>query len=208
MPAESDHPVFEAPADPNVKIWRYMDFTKFISIVDSNSLFFSRADMLGDPFEGSMSFLNKEKWPSMYSSEVLKALNSSTSHNIWMRQWTFVNCWHMNEVESVAMWQLYAKSSEAVAIQSTYQDLHRLLPNDTYIGVVKYIDYKTQWMPEGNAFYPYVHKRRSFEHERELRAIRVVHHTKDFDGDSGFDYTKTNSESGELVPLDLHYLQN
>lgn len=205
MTAETDHSVFEAPSDPHIKIWRYVDFTKSVSLLDSRALFFSRADMLGDPYEGSLSFYNKAVWPLLYSETMSKAINSATSHNFWMRQWTFINCWHMNEVESAAMWQLYSKSHEAVAIQSTYEDLHRLVPEQTYIGIVKYIDYKTQWMPEGNAFYPYVHKRKSFEHERELRAVRVKYHiVKDGNG-SRFDYSKTNPDRASSSPLISHH---
>jgi hypothetical protein len=36
---------------------------------------------------------------------------------------------------------------------------------------VTYIDYKTDEIPWNNGFYPYVHKRKSFEFERELRAL-------------------------------------
>lgn len=31
-----------------------MDFAKFISLLDSSALYFSRADMLGDTFEGTL----------------------------------------------------------------------------------------------------------------------------------------------------------
>jgi hypothetical protein len=46
------NPVFEQPKDEAVKVWRYMDFTKLISLVDSRCLFFSRADKLGDLLMG------------------------------------------------------------------------------------------------------------------------------------------------------------
>jgi hypothetical protein len=36
---------------------------------------------------------------------------------------------------------------------------------------VKYVDYETAVIPEGNTFWPFAHKRRSFEHEREVRAV-------------------------------------
>ena len=39
------------------------------------------------------------------------------------RDCTAVNCWHINEHESAAMWDLYLKSNEGIAIQSTYQKL-------------------------------------------------------------------------------------
>jgi hypothetical protein len=47
------HPVFEPP-DGHAQLWRYMDFIKFVSLLDTAELNFSRSDMLGDPFEGSL----------------------------------------------------------------------------------------------------------------------------------------------------------
>ena len=44
--------VFVLPAGDEV-IWRYMDLAKFLSALDRESLFFCRADLLGDLFEGS-----------------------------------------------------------------------------------------------------------------------------------------------------------
>jgi len=46
------HPVFTPPPDENIKIWRYMDFTKFLSFIDKETLFFTRVDQLEDKFEG------------------------------------------------------------------------------------------------------------------------------------------------------------
>lgn len=75
----------------------------------------------------------------------------------------------MNEHESAAMWSLYGRS---VAIRSTYSRLRRQFsPTVVNIGVVHYIDYSRDEIPEDNAFWPYVFKRKSFEHERELRAV-------------------------------------
>ena len=48
----TEHPTFSPPPDDAV-LWRYMDFTKFVSFLDKSSLFFARADKLGDPFEGA-----------------------------------------------------------------------------------------------------------------------------------------------------------
>lgn len=36
---------------------------------------------------------------------------------------------------------------------------------------MRYVDYERDWIDEGNTFAPIVHKRKSFEHEREVRAI-------------------------------------
>ena len=93
-----------------------------------------------------------------------------------MRRYIAMNCWHMNHYESAAMWRLYLKSDEGIAIRSTYERLKTSLnpcADHIYVGAVKYIDFETEWMPEGNIFYPFVHKRKSFAHEQELRAVIV-----------------------------------
>ena len=56
------HPVFTAPTNENIKIWRYMDFTKFLSFIDKKTLFFTRVDQLEDKFEGRFTkyFFNPE----------------------------------------------------------------------------------------------------------------------------------------------------
>lgn len=53
-----EHPSFAAPEDPDVNIWRYMDFTKFVSILDAGALWFTRADRFLDQFEGSSPKIN------------------------------------------------------------------------------------------------------------------------------------------------------
>ena len=52
---------FVQPDDEEIKVWRYMDFTKLISLIDSRRLFFARADKLGDSFEGSYPKINIQK---------------------------------------------------------------------------------------------------------------------------------------------------
>ena len=200
MPAETGHPVFEAPADVKVKIWRYMDFTKLVSLIDTNALFFARSDLLGDPYEGAISYLNKALQPLLYKDKIpLENLEGISSFMDRQRQWTFISCWHMNEVESAAMWKVYAQTNEAVAIQSTYQILQNLLPENTYIGVVKYIDYETQWLPESNAMFPYVHKRKSFSYEKELRAVI-------YDIPSNIPEYLASPDDGRFVPIDVQNL--
>jgi len=56
-------PLFVSPQDEVTKIWRYMDFTKFVSMLENKGLFFPSADNLGDPFEGSFSAVNKKLRP-------------------------------------------------------------------------------------------------------------------------------------------------
>ncbi len=34
MPANTDHSVFKQPSNPDIKLWRYMDFAKYVSLLD------------------------------------------------------------------------------------------------------------------------------------------------------------------------------
>jgi len=183
-----DHPAFEKPEDKNAKIWRYMDFTKFVSLLDTNALFFSRLDCLSsDPYEGSFPMANINNRNKGLTEDVIKLYKSffpSFDHDEYIKQssWInreerklfFINCWHLNEYESHAMWNQYSKNKGGIAIQSTFNRLCKSLSKidrTIWIGKVKYIDYKTEAIPEDNALKPLLHKRKSFEHERELRAI-------------------------------------
>lgn len=170
------HPNFIRPETE--KIWRYMTFTKFVSILEKNELFFTRADKFEDPFEGTYSRanLNKENRNFFYPDESIDSMviEQVHGHIRWLRQFMLISCWHVNEVESDAMWKLYLRSGEGIAIQSTYSRLSHAF-NDTkenvFIGKVRYRDNDRDWTPEGNLFAPFLEKRNHFIHEQELRAV-------------------------------------
>lgn len=206
MSAKTDHPCFLQPTDQNVLVWRYMDFTKFFSLVSTESLFLCRADLLGDPFEGSYSKANIKLRPEVYK-DLPEAVRDKIQQQMadyakWVRQWTYINCWHTSEYESAAMWQLYAKSDKAVALKTTYKNLIDSLPDHVYVGLVQYIDYEEDWLPEGNVFYPFMHKRKSFAHEKE---VRIVHQDLPTSG-KGIRVGAANDLEGLSVPVDLDLL--
>lgn len=158
-----EHSEIEAPPQ-NAILWRYMDFTKYISLLDRRALFFARADTLDDPYEGSVTAATP-RLPGEHTGGLV-ALRRAMRSNI------FVNCWHESDNESAAMWKLYARDA-GIAVRSTFTSLARSIQTEhsIYIGRVKYIDYVADPMPTKNIFTPFLHKRRSFEHEREVRAI-------------------------------------
>jgi len=173
MPYE-EHPSFPPPDDLDAKIWRYMDFTKLVSMLEMSSLWFSRADKLGDPFEAS---LLPTVPVNMRCPANRPSLQEATGP---MRKVTIetaaVNCWHMNEHESAAMWRLYTQSSEGIAVRSTFKNLTESFIDCApflSVGLVRYIDYDhdrfgTEQMTVFDAL---LHKRKSYEHEREVRAV-------------------------------------
>jgi hypothetical protein len=173
-----EHPIFESPDPEDQSIWRYMDFTKLLAIFENQSLFFTRSDKFRDSYEGSYPIYNKVNRPLVYShipQDDLKAvLKEQERSNASMRKFVFINCWHLNDFESAAMWELYLKTDEGISIKSNFKRLKESIidtESKVHIGKVNYVDYEDYWMPEGNALFPYLHKRKSFEHEKELRAI-------------------------------------
>ena len=175
-------PLFAPPQNETTKIWRYIDFTKFVAILENKGLFFPTADNLGDPFEGSFSIVNQKLRPLIYKHTNLFPDEVQTGELVKkLRKWMGVSCWHVSDYESAGMWNLYAKTEEAICIQSTYSRLRRCLPDNIKTGLVRYVDYFSEWIPESNVLAPFIYKRKSFEHEKELRAIINLSEIDDLD---------------------------
>jgi hypothetical protein len=90
------------------------------------------------------------------------------------RRGAFVNCWHMNEDESAAMWKVY--SGLGIAIQSTFQRLAKSFVDryePVYISTINYEDFMHIPMrfDSENRIESTLYKRKMFEYERELRAF-------------------------------------
>jgi hypothetical protein len=206
--------VFVPPEDENAIIWRYMDFPKFVSFLASKSLYFSRSDLLGDPFEGSYPIVNKEIRGQIADELIAKIsnnkllhdwgetfINSRSASNKFIAKNMFVNCWHINEIESFAMWNIYAKDSKGIAVQSTYKLLRESLPKNIFIGKVNYINYKLQPLKEIDLFSPIIHKRKSFEHEKELRAVKFMLAKSKLDPNGR---VLEPEMKGVLIPVDIN----
>ena len=136
-------------------------------------LYFASLESFEDIFEGAKCTLErKEKWDAFYldffreaiqtapgmkpedltdeyieenTTRLLSELNASGNAR---RKHTFISCWHCNESESEAMWKLYSTNvNNALAIQTTYQQLYEALDKDPAIeiGKVKYIDFSKRF---------------------------------------------------------------
>ena len=198
-----EHPVFNPPPAGAV-LWRYMDFTKFVSILDKRALFFARADKLGDPFEGSFSKVNEKLRPEWYGDNYHVINPQLVNHIRESRRFTLINCWHESIHESEAMWRLYAREGDGIAIKTDFDSFKKSFTcnEKIYIGRVSYIDYENDVIPESNTFYPYLYKRQSFEHEHELRAIVQTLPSKN----GSIDYSQDTYDVGEYYKVDLSLL--
>jgi hypothetical protein len=165
-------------------IWQYMDFTKLVSILERKELFFARLEKVDDPYEGTTPNFNRRErlptytaqHPELTSEEYEKIFADTDNYLDQVRSGRMlINCWHMNPFESAAMWDLYAQRNSGIAIKTTLKRLKESLGDNTpdriKLGLVKYIDFENEWVPEDNLYHFFLHKRRSFEHEKELRAL-------------------------------------
>ena len=124
---------------------------------------------------------------------------------LW-RKYVVINSWFLEDFESVAMWKTYLKSDEGIAIQTTFKDFTDSLivhtEDDIQVGVVKYTDYETEAIPEDNIFAHFLHKRKSFGHEKEIRALisrfPIV--------SNKIDFNKEMFDDGLYVKVDLNRL--
>ena len=158
------------PEDPDTIVWKYLDLSKFLDLLLSKKLFMSRSDKFEDQYEGTFSEPTFEeiKKLSQHNPEFLKFYKER-------REKVVISSWHINEYESFAMWQIFTQNNEGLAIQSTVGRLQAALQADTTyhqsIGEVNYIDYKKEYIPFDDAFFPFLFKRKSFIYEREIRII-------------------------------------
>lgn len=196
-----EHPCFPQPTDGSVRVWRYLDLAKFIWLLENQKLYMSRLDLLNDPHEGSTPKFLAEQWnQELFQSiagsrqksllqefgdalgnekflaeipRIIQQHDQMSSINQKMRKHFYVNCWHLGNSESEAMWRLYCPGNSGVAIQTSYNKLVASVENHSslFIGKVSYIDYEFQGFPQGNILYPVMHKRISFAHEQEVRLV-------------------------------------
>lgn len=200
---------YSVPLDDQM-IWRYMDRRKFELLIKNKALFFARASGFHDTFEGSFPYSQPEigRILSFLPEDVVRNAAQINSYGLeglaeWLRHWVFANCWHMNECESMVMWQLYLKKKKGiVCIQSTFTRLRESLPehiphpvfgkNPFHIGKIKYINYADDMINTKNILSPFFCKRQEYSHERELRAVFL-----------DFPMREDGFPDREIVPTDM-----
>jgi len=202
--------------DNETKLWRYVDIYKYLSMLLSEGLYFSRADLFDDIFEGAKGLRRRKNiWDDYYIKFFLDGFNNPPEGIKFSysdkekngeakrlvkeleelgkisRKNTYINCWHANDSESEAMWKEYSGSiPNALAIQTNYEKLYRIIgkPNRIDIGYVEYVDFERNFVGVNETYWK---KRKSLNYEQEVRAI----------------VTKFNfSELGLLIHCDLPQL--
>jgi hypothetical protein len=148
-------------------VWRYLDFYQLTSILEREQVYFSALSEFADPFEGSFPVEDSIE-AGIDEDEEVKRFRERFPKCV------FANCWHMNSRESASMWNQY--DDRGIAIKTDYGSLR-----DSFVryrrGIrffeIKYIDYEEDSMEFEHRLDAYRHKRKSYEHEQELRALFI-----------------------------------
>lgn len=160
--------ILNAP-DPDTIIWRYYSLDKFLSLLTTQTLFFTSTVKFEDPFEGDYGEHTKEYIRQNYGeNQYQRDFNTYE----FLRKHTYISCWYENKHESDAMWKLYGNG---IAIKSTFGAISALIPwSETelrHAGRINYIDYSVDPINVDNGWISYFYKRRSFVHEQEVRFL-------------------------------------
>lgn len=181
---------------------------RFKNLIGKESLFFCRADKFPDKWEGIFPIKMIEKFG------LDKQSFSSDDGNVYTNcEWQIqkearshlINCWHVNDSESFAMWKIYGgEQQDAIAIQSTVGKLKKSLNANNeriWIGEVEYIDFR-DWEPKNrffnsdvpNTLKTFFLKWNYFKYENEIRA--VINKA----------YSEHKCDKGLLIKVDLSEL--
>jgi len=177
---EDEIPI-ETP-DNNQKIWRYMDFSKYVDLLTTSELHFARADKFEDPYDCSAMQFFGEPYKQLSLANP-QGKERTCQVNTFERLFVYLNCWHMNDVESAALWRLYSENKyETIAIQTTFGKFESEIKNKwsrdgIRISKIKYDPENAGEPIDGGRLFSslgrenIVYKRKSFEYEQELRAF-------------------------------------
>jgi|WetSurMetagenome_2_1015567.scaffolds.fasta_scaffold04149_6 hypothetical protein len=210
------------PIDEKEILWRYINTEKLFSLLSKKRLFFCRADKFSDPFECSTPVREYEWRKGIWESRLGNNYERIEEQMAKMgdfyqrvKKSTVVNCWHINSHESDAMWRIYLKTNEGVAIQSNISRITEALQDCTeniYASKVRYIDYSSgiyhhpiEYPVETlNTITPVIHKRFEFSHECEFRLFQEIREsTIDLSGEY---WTKQENSRGKFINVDINKL--
>ncbi len=193
--------------DMGLTVWRYMPFSKFISLIVYQALWFSKLNILQDQYEGMMPLATKQmmqahdhKMKKHFPPEHHWQFDQMASRNEQdSRELCIVNCWFLGENESERMWREYGGGKESVAIKSTIKQLidNIGVPHDkdmTSIGRIKYVDFTTHLMTMYHAIRggerAFLKDAATYQHEKEIRIATLNLKTQACVSPEGKLYTK------------------
>lgn len=160
------------PADDTI-IWRYMKMNSFLELL-SGHLVQTRIDMLHDAAEGAYGWkhvrfapqvLERLQMPNGESQDAAAIIRRARMH-------AAATYWFEFDRESYGMWNVYGRSGESVAIETTVGALREVLARagEARVERMRYDPLQGEIADVHTLFF---HKRREYKEEREIRSVQI-----------------------------------
>lgn len=167
----------DAALDQDVKLWRYMDLAKLISMLEQKGLWLARADTFRDKHEGRFPDEMKklmEKAYEGFDKDDPSPVKDADDFQDYLLKNTFISCWHKNFDENMVMWEIYGRDNNAVAVQTTIGRLRLSIDPSSLTGhslLLNKVTYQSADQVAGELKYEecFFRKRPHFSHEEEVR---------------------------------------
>lgn len=166
-----------APLDDSVTLLRFLRLNAFLELLTGNFVQV-RADAFDDPMEGAFGF-NNVNISLQALAEVSLSVASSPA---WkrdvlsgLRERVAITCWFEFDEESYAMWRIYGRLGESVAIETTVGQLRELLRDQENMRIerVRYEPLRDDIIDLRD---PFFRKTPEYRFEREIRSVRLFPH--------------------------------
>ena len=108
--------------DEGLRLWRYMDLARLVSLLETKAIWLARADTFRDKHEGrfpdEMRTLMEKAYEGFRVDDPSPVKDASDFQDYMLKN-TFISCWHKNIDENMAMWEIYGRDTNAIAVQTT-----------------------------------------------------------------------------------------
>jgi hypothetical protein len=148
-------------------LWKYLDFYKFLYLIEENKIYFSRIDQFDDPLEGLTDRIIFDLWicnhtpdfeimnPALpldkrqqIAENAKRGLSNIKEVAMTTQRTQFSSCWYLSKRESRAMWDLYSDLG-SVAIRFGAKELIELMKDQAK----EVTDKNFNHMTIGNVYY-------------------------------------------------------
>ncbi len=173
-----------------MNLYRIINLETFLDIIVNKRERYVRPSTWEDTFEGYL--FSKLKNPAekkrivehWYYEVCLKKCQNVIINMMHLdsSKYVYGQCWSELS-ESDALWRIYSYGKHSIQIQTSEEDLEKLLTERNIKGTIRKIEYDitsekdllekqlSQSAQEGYAYTSFLHKRKAFEHEKEHRVL-------------------------------------
>jgi len=161
----------------SLRLWRYMDLAKLISLLETKAIWLARADTFKDRHEGrfpdGMRALMEKGYKSFPADDPSPVKDADDFQDYLLKN-TFVSCWHKNIDENMVMWEIYGRDTNAIAVQTTVGRINKSIDSSRLSGhslLLKPVVYEKSADVQGVLLYEecFFRKRPHFAFEEEVR---------------------------------------